>query len=111
MIPTNSKRWAFPVRACKEAVEAILTDPPDLDSWHFFPACAKFLPQMPPSQVFFGGDPWMVMCSHENMTVPAAFVTAARKASLSGDIRWAVINCGGKLPSNRTLFQRFKIPA
>ena len=63
-------------------------------------------------QVFFGGEPWVLQCINENMTVFPSFVTAAKKLSVTApSIRFGVIDCVGKLPSNRTVLERFKLPA
>lgn len=61
-------------------------------------------------QVFFGGDPWLLQCMNENATINPYFVGAAKKASVDGSVRFGYIDCSGKLPSNKTFFQRFKLP-
>jgi hypothetical protein len=62
-------------------------------------------------QVFFGGEPWVLQCIDENMTVSPAFITAAKKISVTApSIRFGVIDCAGRLPSNRTILERFKLP-
>ncbi len=61
-------------------------------------------------QVFFGGEPWVVQCINENITVSPSFVTAAKKLSVtSPSVRFGVIDCAGQLPSNRTVLERFKL--
>mmetsp|Transcript_57054 Transcript_57054/g.134724 ORF Transcript_57054/g.134724 Transcript_57054/m.134724 type:complete len:405 (+) Transcript_57054:96-1310(+) len=60
--------------------------------------------------VFFGGEPWLLQCANENVTVHQAFATAAQKLTATTDIRFAALDCTGKLPSNKTFFQRFKLP-
>ena len=40
-----------------------------------------------------------------------AFITAAKKISVTApSIRFGVIDCAGRLPSNRTVLERFKLP-
>lgn len=61
-------------------------------------------------QVFFSGDPWLLQCSNENATITEAFAGASRRLSVTSSVHVGAIDCGGKLPSNRTFFQRFKLP-
>ncbi|EKX54365.1 hypothetical protein GUITHDRAFT_99847 [Guillardia theta CCMP2712] len=62
-------------------------------------------------EVFFGGDPWMVHCANENTTgLSAGFLGAAKRLSVTSSIKFGAIDCGGKLPSNKTFYERFKLP-
>ena len=53
----------------------------------------------------------MLQCMNENATANPYFERAAKKASVDGSVRYGFIDCAGKLPSNKTFFQRFKLPA
>ena len=37
--------------------------------------------------MFFGGEPWLLQCANENVTVHQAFSTAAQKLTATTDIR------------------------
>ena len=37
--------------------------------------------------MFFGGEPWLLQCANENVTVHQAFATAAQKLTATTDIR------------------------
>ena len=54
----------------------------------------------------------MLQCVNENTTVAPSFVTAAKSLSvLNPSVHFGAIDCSGQLPSNRTLLQRFNLPA
>lgn len=58
-------------------------------------------------QVFFGGEPWMVLCANENTTLGEGFVGASKRMSVTSNVKFGTIDCNGKLPSNKTFWQRF----
>jgi hypothetical protein len=61
------------------------------------------------AQVFFGGEPWMLQCADENVTIGAGFLGASKRMSVtsSSKVNFGTIDCNGKLPSNKTFWQRF----
>jgi len=58
-------------------------------------------------QVFFGGEPWMLQCANENVTIAEGFLGASKRLSVTSNIKFGAIDCNGKLPSNKTFWQRF----
>ena len=61
-------------------------------------------------QVFFGGDPWLLQCANENSTISDTFLSASKRMSVTSDVKFGAIDCDGKLPSNKTFWQRFRQP-
>lgn len=50
---------------------------------------------------------WIVLCLHQDArTVPPMFQMGASK--LAGSVKFGVLRCDEKMPSGRTIFQRFK---
>lgn len=58
-------------------------------------------------QVFFGGEPWMLLCANENTTIGEGFLGASKRMSVTSSVKFGTIDCNGKLPSNKTFWQRF----
>jgi len=58
-------------------------------------------------QVFFGGEPWMLQCANENVTIAEGFLGASKRLSVTSNVKFGAIDCNGKLPSNKTFWQRF----
>ena len=53
----------------------------------------------------------MVHCANENTTgLSAGFLGAAKRLSVTSSVKFGAIDCGGKLPSNKTFYERFKLP-
>lgn len=59
------------------------------------------------AQVFFGGEPWMLLCANENTTLSEGFLGASKRMSVTSSVKFGAIDCNGKLPSNKTFWQRF----
>jgi len=58
-------------------------------------------------EVFFGGEPWMLQCANENVTIGEGFLGASKRLSVTSNVKFGTIDCNGKLPSNKTFWQRF----
>jgi len=58
-------------------------------------------------EVFFGGEPWMLQCANENVTIGAGFLGASKRMAVTSNVHFGTIDCNGKLPSNKTFWQRF----
>ncbi|CAM9713510.1 unnamed protein product, partial [Phaeothamnion confervicola] len=61
--------------------------------------------------VFASNDTWVVLCHEGEGEIDEAFATAAK--DLDGDLaaKWGVLNCGGTLPSGKTVWKRFDLEA
>lgn len=57
--------------------------------------------------MFFGGEPWMLQCANENVTISEAFLTASKRMSVTSNVKFGTLDCDGKLPSNKTFWKRF----
>lgn len=57
--------------------------------------------------MFFGGEPWMLQCANENVTIGGGFLGASKRMSVTSQVHFGTIDCNGKLPSNKTFWQRF----
>eukprot|EP00035_Acanthoeca_spectabilis_P025503 m.458695 g.458695 ORF g.458695 m.458695 type:complete len:444 (+) comp21565_c0_seq1:212-1543(+) len=60
--------------------------------------------------VFFGGDPWLLVCTTKEKAPPALdkFITASDSLYSKG-VTVATIRCGGELPSGKKVMDRFKL--
>jgi len=60
--------------------------------------------------IFFGGEPWLFVCTTKHNAPPALdkFVTASSSLSRIG-VTVATIRCGGELPSGKRVMDRFKL--
>lgn len=59
----------------------------------------------PRTQVFFGQEPWMVLCSNGS-AVDSVFESVSRKDT---HVNFAVLDCAAQLPSKKNTFQRLKL--
>ena len=56
--------------------------------------------------VFFSGSVWAVACSDKNGAAPENWESVA--ARLQSDMKFGVVDCAAKMPSGRTIYQRWK---
>ena len=65
------------------------------------------------TEVFRGGQPWLVFCagallgSEEQQPTFAGFRETARILGIRGEVQAAVLDCGAKLPSGKSTYERF----
>lgn len=64
--------------------------------------------------VFFGGQPWLVLCGRSKVSKPAMWMRAAeylQNLDEDGDapFNMGVLDCDKKLPSGKTTYERFKL--
>jgi hypothetical protein len=65
------------------------------------------------TEVFRGGQPWLVFCagallgSEEQQPAFAGFRETARILGIRGEVQAAVLDCGAKLPSGKSTYERF----
>mmetsp|Transcript_36963 Transcript_36963/g.85611 ORF Transcript_36963/g.85611 Transcript_36963/m.85611 type:complete len:423 (+) Transcript_36963:99-1367(+) len=64
-------------------------------------------------QIFFGGEPWLVQCVGPGKKLDSNFVAAAPYLAANKEpysvVKTAAIQCGDKLPSGKTVYQRFNL--
>ncbi|KAF0697675.1 Aste57867_11646 [Aphanomyces stellatus] len=58
-------------------------------------------------RVFRSGEPWIVLCSKEDSVLPEVFDKASKR--LSSKINVGVVDCNGRLPSGKTVYNKFLI--
>ena len=49
----------------------------------------------------------MLQCANENVTIAEGFLGASKRLSVTSNVKFGAIDCNGKLPSNKTFWQRF----
>ena len=49
----------------------------------------------------------MLQCANENVTIGAGFLGASKRMAVTSNVHFGTIDCNGKLPSNKTFWQRF----
>ena len=61
-------------------------------------------------EVMFGDDAWTVLCTNEttiDRPIPKYFEASAKR--LDGQTKFGVLDCGAKLPSGKTTYQKLKL--
>ena len=58
-------------------------------------------------QVFFGREPWIVLCSNGESVDPVFEATSRKEKGVS----FGVLDCGAQLPSKKSTFERLKLNA
>ena len=57
-------------------------------------------------EVFYGRQPWIILCNDNDKPVPSVFEATSRKKK---DVSFGVLNCAKKLPSEKTTYERLKL--
>ena len=52
----------------------------------------------------------MLQCANENVTIGGGFLGASKRMAVTSNVHFGTIDCDGKLPSNKTFWQRFGQP-
>lgn len=63
--------------------------------------------------IFFSGEPWLIQCIGPGLPLDSTFVAAAPHLAANvapySAVKTAALPCGDKLPSGKTVYERFKL--
>jgi hypothetical protein len=64
-------------------------------------------------EIFFSGQPWLIQCVGPGISLDSSFVAAAPHLAANtypySPVKTAALPCGDKLPSGKTIYDRFKL--
>lgn len=78
--------------------------------WFLLPR-VRLRPQL--KEIFFSGQPWLIQCVGGGVPVDSTFAAAAPFLAANKEpysvVKTAALPCGDKLPSGKTIYERFKL--